>query len=268
MRDHGPGLENTTWYWGYDSSSQVPGNNTMTMQSSSSPANGRINDLGGGLDNGVEITYSREIGPLGEKMRWGLEGGFCYNGLGFSTSRTLSGNVTQLSDAFELGGIVPPLTPYAGTFEGPGPLISDLPSRTYSTIVGEATTLGKYEVDGGLYTFKIGPFLQIPIEDKFNVYCGLGLALGLANTTFDFRESTTIPNVGTQNSRASGRNTDLLAGFYASVMCAYTVAKDTSVFAGAQYQYLANYTQQVSGKQASLDFGTAVFVSIGVGYSF
>ena len=65
-----------TWYWGYDNSSQVPGD------------------------------------------------GYIYFHRRYVT------NCTLLTDKYSLAGTTPPPPPYRGTYNGPGPLIEDLPTRS------------------------------------------------------------------------------------------------------------------------------------------
>src|SRR5262245_59219524 len=113
-----------TWNWGYASASQIVGD-TIAFSSSRS---GTINsDVAADPSSGLELTYNRQLGTC-DNWRWGLEAAFNYSALNVRDNSGLA-NGPLAVDTYHLGGIVPPLAPYAGTFAGPGPLIGDTPTR-------------------------------------------------------------------------------------------------------------------------------------------
>jgi hypothetical protein len=74
--DHGPGFENTTWYWGYGSASSAQGGN-LVLDSTTSPATGVSKNHTDDPQNGVELGYSHEFFRK-DKWRFGLESAFGY----------------------------------------------------------------------------------------------------------------------------------------------------------------------------------------------
>jgi len=116
-----------TWNWGYQSAPQVQGD-TLTMHSGSATINGTLNQN----DNpaiGFDLAFGRNLGAV-PGGKWGLQAAFDFSDISIHNNDTLTGTGTQISDAFSLGGAIPPMAPYAGSFAGPGALLGDTPNRT------------------------------------------------------------------------------------------------------------------------------------------
>jgi hypothetical protein len=88
----------------------------------------------GGVDHFYDDGYVRvdATGNAGgQTWFWGYEHASQIQGdtiVFHSVSEGLTGTTTII-DAYDLGSTVPPAAPYQGTFHGPGPTISDMPSR-------------------------------------------------------------------------------------------------------------------------------------------
>ncbi len=269
--NHGPGLDHTTWYWSINDQSQIHTNtDTVVMSSAIASANlassGKVSDP----QNGFQLIYDRQLGTLGERDQylWGLEAGFGFSQISVRDSRPMMGAVQILSDSYDLGGSVPivPLAP--GTFAGPGPLIGDIPTRTFSPGPNPAIVTGTRRLDADVYGLRLGPYLEMPVSQRVGFSLSSGLVLAEVNSRFKFDETVNITGLAPIARRGSGSHDDLLVGAYVSGDFSYAFNKSWSAFAGAQYQYLGRFSQHVSGKEARLDLTTPVFVTVGFGYSF
>ena len=101
-----------TRYWGYDSSSQLPGDGTILMHRSSST--GTTAKSGEDDPNlGFELTYNREFGR-NEKLRWGLEAAFGYMNVSVNDSHPIPFSVSRLTDAYPLASVPLPAPYYHG----------------------------------------------------------------------------------------------------------------------------------------------------------
>lgn len=270
VRRDGGANSDLTWFWGYQNNSQVPGDDTINFNSSSSPGTGQSDDVNGNPQHGLELSYNRYFGKVGKRGSWGLEAGLNYNNVTMSDDRPVNSSVNQLTDNYALGGVIPPEAPYSGTFAGPGPLIGTSPTRSFATIPGGATVTGQRDFNADMFGFRVGPYLQIPLDktNRFNVSFSGGLAVAVVSGEFTYRESTTIPGAGTVNSSGSGTDSDVLFGAFFGANFSYAINQSWSVFAGAMYQYLPDYTQTVNGREVELDFSKSVFVNLGFGFSF
>lgn len=264
-----------TWNWGYeDYPRQISfETDSLLLSVSSAEANGVSKNRDDDPLHGFEVTYQRRISKE-EDWHWGLELAFNYTGLEIRDSHPVFGTVTTITDAYALGGIIPPHAPsgtaYEGTHAGPGALISDTPTRLPPiTIPDGALTTGRRNLDATIFGFRLGPYLQVSLGDPLTLSFSSGLAVAIVDSEFKFSERTTIGGKGTPALR-SGRDTtcDVLAGWYAGAQCAWALDEQWSVFGGVQYQDVGHFTQTAAGAKADLDLSKSVFVTLGIGYRF
>src|SRR5438034_8700182 len=104
--------EGYTWNWGYQSSGQVPGNDTIQFHSAVSQGDGELKDVTSDPQHGMELTYERWLGRVGTSGNWGLALAFNYANIGIRTDGTALANA--LTDTYALNGVVPPEPPYSG----------------------------------------------------------------------------------------------------------------------------------------------------------
>jgi hypothetical protein len=266
---------NMTWNWGYSSSQSVQGGN-LVLQSDSTPAtasSGRYQDF---PESGMEINYSREL-TRGKHWRFGLEAALGYTAVSIKDNQTLTYTTTRLNDTYTLNGVVPPEPPYAGSFEGPGPLIPSSPSageRSTTVLPGAATIFGERKVDSDLFTLRLGPYVEIPLYKKLSLNLGGGLTLAVADTKFSFNEIVTISdplydiNLTSAPRSGSGSQTDFLVGGYAGGSVSYAFSEKVRVFIGAIFQAAGQAVNDQNGKQSVLNLDKALMFSIGANYAF
>jgi hypothetical protein len=272
--DHGPGFENTTWYWGYASGGSVQGN-SMVLSSSSSPANGVSKDNTDDPQHGVEITYDHEFFRK-NKWRFGLESAFGYTRISISDSHTLTAFVNRITDTYTIpGGVIVPPPGYNGSYEGPGPVIGADPSGHTQTMTTQAgdTIEGSRSLDSNVFSFRLGPYVEYPLSERFSLLFSGGLYLVVGDSHFEFREKVTIVDPVTgiatiENHSGSSSQTDFLVGGYVGMNVMYSLTKNVDLFVGAQLQSAGRSVTHSSGKEAVLDMGKSVVVSIGASYSF
>jgi len=267
--------ESVTSFWGVDDtatqvtqgSSQVDG--TVVMHSSSSPADGRTGAIEDGEPfHGFELTYRRFLFRK-ERFQFGLEGAFGYTTLGIGDGSSLTRPVTVLTDSYNLGdSTTVSQGPHVGSYEGPGVLLGDTPSRTLPVTPGGAAVSGTRDFDADLFGLRVGPYVEMPLWRNVSASLSGGLALVSLSSDFAFTETVTIPGVGTQSRFGSGSDSEWLVGGYAAAALSYALSPSLDLSASVQYQNVGKYTQHVGGKKAELDLGESFFLSLGVGYSF
>jgi len=263
-----------TSYWGYNSDSQVQGvgsegGGSLLMRSTVS-ANGP-----GGLkqtddpQHGVELMYQHEF-ARNPKWRVGVEVAFNYTWLDIRASRTAPAMLTRIVDAYPLEGITPPLAPYAGTLDGPGPLLNDRFTRTTETETPEGWNIANSrKLEGQLYGLRIGPYYEFPFTESVTFSLSAGLAAGYVDTKFSYRDSLSGGAGGVLASGQGSSSKDgFLAGAYVGGMFTMAVRQHMSLFAGAQWQYLNSWKVSAGEHEVKLDFSKSVFVSAGVSFDF
>jgi hypothetical protein len=244
----------------------------VVMSSSSSAPGASSDGLGSGLQHGLQLVYDRQLGKS-EHFRWGLEAGFGFTQMCIHDDQPLTGAVTRISDAFSLGTppIIAPTAPYNGTFAGPGAVIGDSPTRTINTISsgpGSASITGERSLSADVYSLQLGPYIEWPAAKRLQLSLSGGLALVAVDSDFHFQETVTIPGVGSQSSTGGGSHAGLLPGGFVAANLAVPMTHSLAFYAGAQYMNVGNYSHMESGREAKIDFGTSIFVNLGLRYSF
>ena len=251
-----------TWNWGYQNPSQVQGN-TMTFIASSAVngAQNGNNDPHAGLD----LAFGRRLGAvLGGQ--WGLQAAFDFTAISIHDNQPLAGSGALTSDAFPLGAVIPPQAPYAGSVTGPGPLLGDSPTRT--TTAETVLITGQRKLDAQIYVLRAGPYYEYFFGKRWSGRLGGGLALAVADTKYSFNETIAFGNGLVANNAGSGSGADFQAGGYLEGKVLYAITPRTSLFAGAQYEYLGTFSRNAGSEQARLDMGSAAYVLFGVQLSF
>jgi hypothetical protein len=272
--DSSGNLGGQTWNWSYNNSSQYnsAGSGSINQSITNSLANAGT-DEDGSSKPGAEIFAYYDMGAAGFNGRgkqpatWGFRAGLQYSRVNEDNQDLLSSGLTTTTDSFSLGGTPAPAAPFVGNPSGPGPLLSDNPTRSTAN-GGSGLVSGNRELDVDLTLLNLGSYLEIPVTEKFDVLVEAGVSLGLADGSYSFRSSTTITNVGTQTSSGSDSSTDFLPGIYLGLGSTYKINDDWSILGSARYQYLQSYDLSASGSQASLSFNSAFVISLSAAYSF
>ena len=97
-----------------------------------------------------------------------------------------------------------------------------------------------------------------------------GFALVYAFSDFSFDQTVSIPGAGLGTLSGSISREKLLPGGFVAGNFSVALTDSWSVFAGAQFQSVGEYTltHKASGQQAVLDLSQSIFVAVGVSWSF
>lgn len=253
-----------TWNWGYQNAAQVPGNDTLVMHANST--GGATATSSDDPSLGYEITYLRDIAHE-DWGSWGFKFAFGHSLINLRDSQPQTVAASQITDTYPLGGVQPPLAPYSGSFNGPGPVVGSTPTRTITALPGGALITGSRAIDASLYDFRLGPSADLRLSKCLSLQLGGGLAVGIVDSDFTFSESTTTV-AGVTSATGSDHRVDCLVGAYAAAELTCRVWRSASVFAGVEFQYLGNFQQSASGRVAELDLSQTVFCKAGFEWRF
>lgn len=261
-----------TWNFGY--TSHIDPSATELELSISNSASNAVASSSDEADFGFEFFARYDLGEVprlslgSQAARWGLKSTLHYANLSISNNSQLTADVVRLTDRFGLNGVLLPMAPYAGSFNGPGPLIRDSPIRTTSIVAGGATVMGSRDLNAHLFSFSVGPYLEFPITERFSLSAELALSLGIMDGEYSFSSATSIPGVGTQNQSASGDETSLITGFSFGLNGIYQINDDWSAYGGVRYQYYEDFEINAGNSKAELDFGGAYMITLGALWQF
>jgi len=122
-----------------------------------------------------------------------------------------------------------------------------------------------------MYGFKLGPFIEVPLSKRLAFQLNGGLALAAVDSEFRYTVSglTGGYNYANPVTRAdSVSKTDWLVGGCIGGRFNWAITKNCSLYLGAEYQNLGEYSLRVGNKGVKLDLGQSFLINAGVGYSF
>ncbi|MCW5554116.1 MAG: hypothetical protein KIS67_18415 [Verrucomicrobiae bacterium] len=256
-----------TWYWGYDdSAAQVSGDTIRLSRSTVAASPGAVTEdadpsLGG------ELVGYLGLGTKG-RLRYGLEAAAGYQHLQIQAAHRLLVTLATDSDVYPfVPGTTPPTvtpsTPYQGSYQGPGFLIADMPSDSFSSLTPDVALSSRNELSADLWSFRVGPGFEVPLGRRVCLGFGFGIEAGWLNATLSWNESA-------GNYGSAGKVTDAtaLVGFYATGSVAWQFTERWSLAAGIQYHNLGTYEHSYHGRTVTLDLNNALSVTAGMAWLF
>lgn len=280
-------LPGTTAFWGYNSSTQVVGDNLVFNGAGTSSVFSQM--LAGALSAGwsdyewspspsLDITAMID---LGKGWHLGASLGFTtfHTGVGGSSSNFRATQQSQafthtVTDTYALQGVVPPGAPYAGVFNppGPAPVIDNVPTSRVLTSTLTATQSGVFtnsieeSLELNFYVLSLGPVIEFQ-HDRWVLGGSLGFAMNLVDWRATFKEELTgVSGAGVIPAgrwEAESSDLDVLGGFYLQWQAAYAITPRLHWSVFGRHDWMSSLSASVgpSSYKAVLDgftFGTAV----------
>lgn len=257
-----------TWNWGYENASQVAGDTMQFHATQSDALSGSASLKAEDEQYGLELIYQRVLGSLSSEssVNWGLEAAFGYTDLDLREKRNGTTPVMVTTDTFQLNGVLPPGAGYSGTFNGPGPLLGDTPTRT--TAADTATLASSHKLSGESFGFRLGPFVEFYFTPQFSLAASAGLALAPTSLDYDFSESVTLAGGVPSVTTGHESETKWLYGYYLSALLRYDFSGHWGIYAGAQFQSLNDLKLSAGSSTARLDQGSTVYGTAGLTWRF
>ena len=262
-----------TWNWGYQNASQVGASGANSIDFHNYTASGFPKSSSGDDSPyiGCEVTYDYEIGVKEDwhHLAYGIEAAANYMPISFNTSSSYNGAINEQTDTYGYtSGTTPPGAPYAGSYDGPGFVINVPRIGTATTVIPGATLVSHQNFYANLWGFRLGPYVEAPVTEKLSLHASGGFALGMLDADASWTETLTVPGNGSTTTRGSGKNFEVLCGFYAGLDAIYHFNEKWGVDVGAQFQDLGTYDHNFGGRTAQLDLSQSIFIQAGVSYSF
>ncbi len=264
---------NLTWNWGYSDPQQVSTADSLEQHSYSGSISSEAQRLGGGgPQHGFELTYNRQISHLGGKYdngTWGFLAGLSRTEFGVHDSQTLSATLDTTTDTYPLGGVIPPLAPYKGSFNGPGPLISGVPGRGFSSVANGASIIGQRSFEADIYGLRVGPYVEIPMGRYLSVSLSIGVAVGVVDSELRYDNTLVVPGSSVRLSQ-TGRSfdNDVVPGWYLDLNVNVPIYRSLSATGGFQFEGFDRYTHNSRYDRVDLNMVEACFFTVGLAYSF
>ncbi len=276
-----------TWYWGYTADSQSRSDTLYFSKLDSRSASSSTStsetvhetfkipgtsaeELNDEPTHGFEVVFSREL-LEGRYGVLGIECGFAYERADFSSRsrgrirvnqtarRTLrsssrtTASTTSRTDGYGLGGVIIPVAPYSGTFDGPGPLIDASPSTssfTTSATRSSLTSSGSTDswrssFDGGysrsedfeadIFSLRLGPYVEMPLGDRFSLSLAGGAGVYFVDANMSYRESLSLGRLGMFERSGRGSESGALFATYGEARLTARCTDSLSLYMSAQF---------------------------------
>jgi hypothetical protein len=257
-----------TSYWGYDRSQQISGS-TILMHKTTAASGLSSPSIDADPSVGGELLYRHQFGYLSRPhdIRWGVELAGNMANTKVNDHRSYAGNVTQQTDAYPFTpGTTPPDAPFQGSFGGGNFLLGATPvSTTFSS--APATVSGARQIDANMWGFRVGPYVEMPIATNLNLSLSGGFAGAWMDVGASWKETLSVGSAQYPIA-GSGQDDKFCFGGYIAANAEYRFAEDWSVIGGVQFQSLANYEGNISGRKVEMDLSSTLFVTLGVSYHF
>ena len=263
----------TTWNWGYNTASQLQGGDVVFQRIDGTPrvgSSGSLRDdprFGGEVVSGFEFMrfnlWHREV-------KFGFEAGYSMSGFSSAQHATAAGTAVETVDRYSLGGVVPPIAPYLGTLQGPGPLLALNPSA-HSTITSAATTTLDSRLETDFHTLRIGPWFEMPLGGRLGLAFSAGYATVYSASSWDVAESlayadAAFPAASLVKSHSNGAHWS--PGVYGQLRLQYQLTRHVGLYAGADWQYSTSVSVIAPGREARFNLGSNYGGILGVNLMF
>ncbi len=293
FQDAGTAEGGDTWYWGYDSASQVQsglinfhgGNGTAATFTASNP----LDDYAYGgwssdLDGTAPYLQLEWVQPYTDSLSFGFQGGISFMNTG--ASRTLSTFTAAKSrtdygityaDTYDLMGSQAPQAPYAGGPNGPGILLTNIPMNrvaTHTVSGGETATAFNSistDLDLNLSALSFGPVLEYQ-RGKFALLASAGLTINIADWDAEQNETLFVSRNGaaaTAQNHWTNRDggTDVLPGFFLQAAVSRELNDKWSLTAFGRYDWVGEVDIHAGPSTGSADL-SGWSLGGGIGYRF
>jgi len=273
--------------WSASSTSLIDGT-LLRMSNYSAKSEGAFAEKREGVNSGIELSMSRVMGKLGNRIEWGLTGGIALNPINSKTGGAVRATLSVYSDYFRLGGTLPDgvksgptFTDFNTSVDGDDQsLETTVPvgSTPDTTVAGTGKTVttpggavidGNWKIKGAYFLMRFGPQIRAQLTERLGLSASIGLAGAFSGTRYSVFESLTVPELPAPiTEEADDAKSAFLSGLYADVNLDWTVTERTGLYAGVNMQKFGSYDMEVGGRTAKIDFGSTMGVRGGMNFKF
>ena len=265
-----------TWNWGYDDAGQISGD-TLVLRNSHGTARDVTGssaykastwqdsvDTGGPyvqVDYLVDVSDRVSIGPQLSVAHFNLD--TARRSSTFNARSTSTEYRVTVEDTVDLGGIIPPLAPFEGSFDGPGALIAIVP--TNRSVDRSQTGFGSIDLfneiderlDADILTISPGVSAEFSHERLF-VSVAAGMAINVVDWDAHHDETLFVSRNGGRPSVADSwhshnSGTDVLLGAYVQAAAGVEVTERVSISGFVRYDWSEDFHGTVGPSSFDLD---------------
>lgn len=261
--------ENATGNWGYSNAGQL-GRDHLVMSAPGGAAPLNFDDAGDFLSPAGNLEYRGSMGALGNSD-WGILLSIGYQSLSADRSGTYLTDAYQLHDSYGLNGLATadlPAPGYAGTSSSKSPRIGSVPTRSLGTLPGGRTLSGNWDFSADLIPIGGGLYVESQLLGRLNGIAAAGVFAAFVNADLRFTERSTVGTLPTVTTRGGEGSNDVIYGGFVQLGLDWALWENASLVASARWQPAQEFNHSVAGREASVDFLTAMAVHLGFSLRF
>ena len=288
--DAGTPINGDTWYWGYQSASQVSGDtlsfhgitgaqSRSDQRANSAPLAPWGDDFSGSAPV-VQFDWLYDLQPnvsLSLSLQWTfLSNDGHHEASNFSATQTNSLNIIHATDNYALQGVIPPTAPYQGNAAGPGAVITNIPTSSTRSLTKAGSQSVSYfnkiaeNFDIDLHTLSLGP----TVETRFgNLSLSASAGVGVNILNWDAEHQETLYREQSNSSSAlqtwkyQEHGTEILFGAYLQTSIGYHFTARWSLTAYGRYDWSQDFSTKVGPSTFSIDpTGWSAGIILGLGF--
>jgi hypothetical protein len=260
--------DGTTARWGYQSRSQIQGDQ-LVLSAASGQTRARAEDVGNFVEPSFQLEYRGSMGPLGA-ADWGIILGIGYQTVNGEARESFTTSAQIIEDRYALynapGDLPEP--PYSGSADSEGPRIGSTPNRSVRVAQDGMRVDGRWELDTDLFPVVGGVYLEAQLAGRLNGVVSAGFLAVLVDGDMSYRETRMV--TGMEPVTASGRKDtqDALFGGFVQLGLDWALWENASLVASARWQPTQKFSENIDGRKAEIDFTRAFAVHAGVSFRF
>ena len=260
---------NDTWNWGYQEVSQVIAGADLIAFNSRQFSESSWKGTEDGESKGINLTWLKD--PVD---RNGLKVSFLVSldllSVDSDYNKTGTADYSLTTDSYSHTGVDMSLVPapHTGTFEGPGPIIVDSPTRTNTDFPGAGITERNFELDGKLVSIGSGIEIQHQVDENLFAMVQARLMMAWFDGEFNYANNYSVG--GTQFASESGSMnvSETSAGGSIGAGLMWKLDDGTSIFLNGNVMLLKSLKGKQDGRGFNMDLSEGFLISLGIQESF
>ena len=260
---------NDTWNWGYQEVSQVIAGADLIAFNSRQFSESSWKGTEDGDSKGISLTWLKDpVDRNGLKVSFLVSLDLLSVDSDYNKSGTADYSLT--TDSYSHLGVDMSLVPapHTGTFEGPGPIIVDSPTRSNTDFPGAGIAERNFELDGKLISIGTGIEIQHQLDENLFAMVQARLMMAWFDGEFNYANNYSVG--GTQFASESGSMnvSETSAGGAIGAGLVWALDDETNIFLNGNVMLLKSLEGKQDGRGFNMDLSEGFLVTIGIQESF
>ena len=259
---------NLSWNWGFQDASQIMGDGTIAFNNRTfSSGSGSL--LEEDSNRGIHLSWLGDEREQGEQFSFSLMGSLDFTPLQSELRYQGAADMDLLTDRYSHALFDPSLlpSPYHGDFDGPGPLLGDIPTRGVTSIPGGGVIQRSMMLDGNLLALGAGGEISYEINEKLSLLLQTRIMLGWFNGDFEYADHYSFNSATYASENGKKEISDTITGAVLGAGFLWDIDEELSLFATANRSSFKAISGDLDGRIFKLN-DTGILFNLGIQKQF